>query len=96
MAELEDDTVDQLAKFYSQHDQKTTRVQRLANRLTSVLGRPVSLVVIFGLAIAWITGNYIAQLMGSVSLEEFPFPDLGFVSTIAALLVTLLILTTQR
>ncbi len=30
------------------------------------------------------------------ALEEFPFPDLGFIATIAALLVALLILTTQR
>jgi uncharacterized membrane protein len=32
----------------------------------------------------------------STALEEFPFPDLGFIATIAALLVALLILTTQR
>lgn len=56
----------------------------------------MSLVGIFGLAIAWITGNYVARLIGWTALEEFPFPDLGFIATIAALLVTLLILTTQR
>jgi uncharacterized membrane protein len=34
--------------------------------------------------------------VGSPALEEFPFPDLGFIATISALLVALLILTTQR
>jgi uncharacterized membrane protein len=89
-------TVDQLAKLYDRHNQRTTRVQRFANRVTSALGKPMSLVVIFGLAIAWIVGNYIARALGSTALEEFPFPDLGFIATIAALLVALLILTTQR
>ena len=46
--------------------------------------------------IAWMVGNYVARLLGSVALEQFPFPDLGFLATITALLVALLILTTQR
>ena len=96
MNNLEEATVGQLAKLYDRHDQRTTRVQRFANRVTSALGKPISLVVILGLAITWIIGNYVARAMGSTALEEFPFPDLGFIATIAALLVALLILTTQR
>lgn len=92
----DENTVDQLANLYNRHDQRTSRVQRLANRVTSVLSKPLSLVVIFGLAIAWIIGNYVARATGSTALEEFPFPDLGFIATISALLVALLILTTQR
>lgn len=96
MSEFEEETVDQIAKLYDRHDRRTTRVQRLANKVTVALGRPMSLVVIFTLAIAWVIGNYIARSLGSTALEEFPFPDLGFIATIAALLVALLILTTQR
>lgn len=96
MADHDHATVDQLARMYDRHDQRTTRVQRIANRATSMLGRPMSLVVIFGLAITWVIGNYLARALGSTALEEFPFPDLGFLATIAALLVALLILTTQR
>lgn len=96
MADFEEETVDQIAKLYDRHDRRTTRVQRLANRITVALGRPMSLVVIFGIAIVWIVGNYVARLLGSTALEEAPFPDLGFVATIGALLVALLILTTQR
>ncbi|WP_174297908.1 DUF1003 domain-containing protein [Sphingomonas bacterium] len=92
----EDETVDQLARLYDRHDQRTTRVQRLANRVTATLGLPLSLVVISGLAIAWIVGNYAARLLGSPALEQFPFPHLEFISTVSALLVALLILTTQR
>lgn len=96
MSEFEEETVEQIAKLYDRHDRRTTRVQRLANKVTVVLGRPMSLVAIFSLAIAWIIGNYVARALGSKALEEFPFPALGFIATIAALLVALLILTTQR
>ncbi len=96
MATSEEMTVDQIARLYDRHDQRTTRVQRMANRITSILGRPISIVIIFGIAIAWVVGNYIARVIGSDALEQFPFPDLGFIATIAALLVALLILTTQR
>ena len=96
MHELEDATVDQVAKLYERHDERTGAVQRLANRITSVLGRPASLVAIFAIAIAWMAGNYVVRAVGSTALEEFPFPDLGFLATISALLVALLILTTQR
>lgn len=96
MTQFEEETVDQIAKLYDRHDRRTTRVQRLANKVTVALGRPVSFVVICALAVAWVTGNYVARSLGSTALEEFPIPDLGFIATIAALLVALLILTTQR
>lgn len=96
VADFEEATIDQIVKLYDRHDRRTTRVQRLADRITSALGKPIALVVIFGVAIAWIIGNYVARAAGSMALEEFPFPDLGFIATIGALLVALLILTTQR
>ena len=92
----EEATVRQLAELYDQHEQSVTPVQRFANQATAALGRPLTLVIIIGLVIAWIVGNYVARLMGSTAFEEFPFPDLGFLVTIAALMVALLILTTQR
>ncbi|MGI4733266.1 MAG: DUF1003 domain-containing protein [Janthinobacterium lividum] len=91
-----DASVEQLALLYERHHGRTPPVQRIANRITAGLGRPGSLAVIACLIVVWTIGNTIAHLLGSVALEEFPFPDLGFVSTVFALLVALLILTTQR
>ena len=98
MAELDhvDETVEQLFRLYERQDQRTGRVQRIANRITVALARPVALVAIFGVVLAWTIGNMTARAIGSPALEEFPFPDLGFILTVAALLVALLILTTQR
>ena len=74
MTDAQDATIDQIAKLYERHDDRTGWVQRTANHVTMVLGRPMSLVVIFGLAIAWVVGNYVARSLGSTALEEFPFP----------------------
>ena len=71
-------------------------MQRFANRLTAALGRPGALAATVALVIAWTIGNTVAHALGSPALEEFPFPDLGFLATVTALLVALLILTTQR
>ena len=57
MADADAETVDQLAKLYDRHDQRTSRVQRATDRMTSALGKPASLLVIFGTAIAWVIGN---------------------------------------
>ena len=92
----EEATVQQLAELYDQHEQAVSPVQRFANRMTAALGRPLAVAIIVGLVIAWMVGNYAARLMGSKAFEEFPFPDLGFLVTVAALTVALLILTTQR
>ena len=89
-------TVQQLADLYEAHDRSATRIQRAANRITAAIGRPGTLALIVAIVIAWMVGNYAARLFGSTALEKFPFPDLAFVATVSALLVALLILTTQR
>ena len=91
-----EDSVEHMAEIHRRHDEATTTTQRLANRVTSALGRPGTLGVVLVLMIMWICGNYLARHMGVTALEEFPFPDLAFFATIAALLIALLILTTQQ
>ena len=90
------DSIEEIAKLYDRHAEHTGKAQRVANRITWALGRPASLLVIFALTLGWMLGNVVARHFGSIALEEFPFPDLAFVATIAAFLVALLILVTQR
>ena len=89
-------TVQQLAELYSEHQQAAPRIQRVANRITAALARPAMLTFITALVLAWIAGNTVAEMVGSPALERFPFPDLGLVVAVAALLIALLILSTQR
>lgn len=89
-------TVQQLAELHDAHRREAGPAQRLANRVTEFLGRPGALMIVLVLVIAWTIGNYAAQRAGITALEEAPFPELGLIVTIIALLVALLILTTQR
>ena len=91
-----DDSIEHIAALQRQHELSTTATQRMANWVTAKLGRPGTLTVIVLMMIVWMCGNYGVHRLGASALEEFPFPDLAFVATIAALLIALLILTTQQ
>ena len=91
-----DDSIEHIAELNREHERSTTATQRFANWVTNTLGRPGTLTIIVLMMIVWMCGNYVAHKLGATALEEFPFPDLGFVATISALLIALLILTTQQ
>lgn len=91
-----EETAEQLAALHHEQERATGPVQKFANRVTAWLGRPGTLAVIFLLIILWMVGNYVARRMGVSAVDQFPFPDLAFFATVAALLIALLILTTQQ
>ena len=91
-----DDSVEHLARLHEEHERATTPNQRFADRVTNALGRPAALAIIVLAIIGWMCGNYVARRFDVTAREEFPFPDLAFVATIAALVIALLILATQR
>lgn len=94
--QIADETVEEVSQLYVRHAQRTGRVQRAANHVTAVLARPAALLTIFILTLAWVVGNRVARDLGWHGLEDPPFPDLELVATVSALLVALLILSTQR
>ncbi len=92
----EEQSVARLAELHRSHERSTTGIQRAANRVTAALGRPATLAVVLLTVVGWMCGNYVATRLGVGALEEFPFPDLAFAATVAALLIALSILTTQQ
>lgn len=91
-----EESIQRLAALHQEHHRSASIVQRFADRVTEVLGRPSAVAAVLLLVIAWIVGNYAATRIGGRALEAFPFPELGLLATIAAVLIALLILTTQR
>lgn len=91
-----EETVQRLAELDEAHDRAATRMQRFVIWLTAVLGTPASVAIILSLMVLWMLGNYVAHALGISALEEFPFAGLHILATIAALIVALLILSTQR
>jgi uncharacterized membrane protein len=91
-----EDTVRKLVELHEAHHRQAPVMQRLANGLTGIIGRPVFVALVGVALIAWIAGNAIASVIGGHAFEQLPFPDLEFAATVAALLVALLIITAQR
>ncbi|MDO7841724.1 DUF1003 domain-containing protein [Sphingomonas sp. CA1-15] len=91
-----DETIEALAAIYEAHNAEAGLLQRLADRFTGVLGQPVATGIILAMILAWMAGNVVLAHIGVPAPDAFPFPSLEISTTIAALLVALLILTTQR
>ena len=85
-----------LAEMHSQHRSRSTFVQRLANRVTFALGRPGVIIALVAVVAAWVLGNLSAAGLQLRALEPAPFPELGLALGFGAVLVALLILSTQQ
>ena len=91
-----EDTVQAIAKLHADHRQEAGALQRLIERLTSLIGRPRFIAVATALVTAWVGLNLAAASRGGGAWDPPPFAWLQFVLGVLALYVTLLILTTQR
>jgi uncharacterized membrane protein len=86
-------SVDAIGSLYDEHRRSATRLQASIDRITSVIGRPgFVVVVVLGLA-AWIVAAF-ALTPGDANQPTFLWLEIS--ATVAALLVAMLILVTQR
>jgi uncharacterized membrane protein len=87
------ESVDAIAEVHREHYRSASPLQRAMDGLTDRLGRPASLVAMaLGIA-AWVAA---ALIMTAGRPGDPPFTWLELVATVAALLVAMLILVTQR
>lgn len=91
-----EDTVQAVARFHATHEADATGLQRLIERLTKRAGRPAFLALLTMFVLGWIAINLGFIAAGRRPLDEPPFFWLQGAVTLAALYMTVLILTTQR
>jgi uncharacterized membrane protein len=93
LAEHEEQSVDAIAEFHREHYRSASALQRALDSVTDRLGRPVLVMaVILGVAV-WIA---VARLSGHGGVAEPVFAWLELAATVSSLLVSMLILATQR
>lgn len=85
-----------IAALVAKAEQGVGRHQQAIERMTDVLGTPASAYAAAIAMAAWILANAAAPKFGLMSLDAPPFPWLQGAACIAALLVTMIILTTQN
>ena len=94
--ELVTQNAEAIAAVRARAEEDVTRHQRLIERVTGALGRPLALYVVLALVGAWITMNLLMARRGMVPIDAPPFFWLQGCVTLCALLTALMVLTTQN
>jgi len=87
------DTVDSLAEFHLEHYREASRLQQRIDWLTERLGRPISVIFILVGVVSWTA--YAAVTTGG-AFDKPAFAWLELCGTLSAVVVSVLILVTQR
>jgi uncharacterized membrane protein len=90
-----EETIQSIARLHAEHRATATPHQRIVERITAVLGRPVFIAVLTAIVVGWMGLNGFAAAMGYRSLDPPPFPWLSGAVSMASLYLVVLILTTQ-
>ncbi len=85
-----------ISRLDREHQKRATRLQRAAEYLTRLIGRPEFLAALAAGILAWVAGNFAAMQVFHHALDPPPFNTLELVASVFALLFTVLILSTQR
>jgi uncharacterized membrane protein len=89
-------TVQAIARLHDAHEQRATRLQRTVDRLTALVARPAFVGVVVLTVAGWIAGNLLLLRFAGWSFDRPAFPWLQGVGELAAILITTLILISQR
>lgn len=93
LADHEEQSIDAIADFHREHYRSASPLQRGLDAVTDRLGRPLLVVGVIAVLGAWI-GIAQATSRGGVTGPAFVWLELA--ATVASLLVSMLILATQR
>jgi uncharacterized membrane protein len=88
--------IETIANLHAEAEHRVSRHQKTIERVTAAISHPRSLYAILLGVLAWVAGNLLAPGFGVPRLDEPPFFWLQGVISLAALLVTTMVLTTQR
>lgn len=90
------ETIETIARLHTRAEQNVHPHQRAVEAVTSLLGRPAFLHAVLLLVAFWILGNVFAHRMGWKQIDPPPFYWLQGAVGLGALLMTIVVLTTQN
>jgi uncharacterized membrane protein len=89
------ETIQAIALLHAEHHKKSTMAERLVDRATTFVGRPIFLCGLLGASVLWMTANIGILVRGGVPLDPPPFSWMELILTAFALLIAIMILTSQ-
>lgn len=90
------ENVKTMSALHERAEGNKTRHQRVAELITAVAARPLTLYIIVVFTILWAMGNTLAARSGMIPPDPPPFAWLQTATSVSALLLTIVILATQR
>jgi uncharacterized membrane protein len=90
------ENIEAIGDYYKREELRTTRAQRVLERVAEAIGRPVFLGLILLFVAAWMLGNVLAPRIGLPVFDPPPFSALQGVVSLSALLITTILLIGQN
>jgi uncharacterized membrane protein len=88
--------IDSVLEVQKRESEQRSSPHRFIDRISRIIGRPMYLFALFGIAASWITFNLLAPRWGLLAFDPLPFPLLDGVLSLAALVSTTVILIAQN
>lgn len=83
-------------EFYTREEQKISRSQRILERISRFIGRPVFLGIILLFVVLWMLANAVLREFGMAEFDPAPFFWLQGIVGLGALLTATVVLTKQN
>ncbi len=90
------ETIQAIALLHAEHHRKSTISERVVDRATTFVGRPKFLLALFATALVWALGNTLILVVGRAPPDPPPFVWMELILTLAALIISIMILTSQK
>jgi uncharacterized membrane protein len=88
--------IEVIGDYNKREDERMGRAQRLLERLSAAMGRPLFLVALLAFVALWVTANLLALRIGFAPFDRPPFAKLQGLVSLAALLTTTIVLIAQN
>jgi uncharacterized membrane protein len=96
LTDILDQDIEAIVSMRMNAERKVSRHQRAIERLTGTLGRPLTVYIVLLFIALWIIVSAFHTTLGLFTFDGPPFPWLQDIISVSALLMTVIVLTTQN
>jgi uncharacterized membrane protein len=96
LTDILDKDIENIVAMRLRAEHNVSQHQRLVERTTNTLGRPRTVYIILLVVTVWIALNLLINQSGIHAFDNSPFPLLQDIMSLTALIMTILVLTTQN
>lgn len=96
LTDILDQDIETIVALRLSAERKVSRHQRVMEKATSALGQPMAVYLIILFIVLWVIVNVFHNILGLLIFDTPPFPWLQDLGSLSALVMTVVVLTTQN